>query len=77
MYDGPTAAAESVRMCVAAAKKRNSVIVSARLLPHVIETIRTYAKYAGIGIVVSDHVAEDVAEGVLDLAGVIVPSVNR
>ena len=77
MYDGPTAAAEAVRMCVASTRKRNSVIVSAGLLPNVIETILTYAKYAGINVVVSENVVEDVAEGVLDLAGVIVPSVNR
>jgi glycine dehydrogenase subunit 1 len=77
MYDGPTAAAEAMRMCVASTKKRNSVIVSARLLPNVIDTIRTYAKYAGINVVVTDKVAEEVAEGVLDLAGVIVPSINR
>ena len=77
MYDGPTAAAEAVRMCVACTKKRNSVIVAASLLPQVIEVIRTYAKYSGVNIVVSDSIAEDVAEGVLDLAGVIVPSVNR
>ena len=77
MYDGPTAAAEAMRMCVASAQKRNSVIVSARLLPHVIDTVKTYAKYAGINVVVTDKVAEAVAEGVLDLAGVIVPSINR
>ena len=77
MYDGPTAAAEAVRMCVACTKKRNSVIVAASLLPQVIEVIRTYAKYSGVNIVVSDSIAEDVAEGVLDLAGGIVPSVSR
>lgn len=76
MYDGPTAAAEAMRMCVACTKKRNSVVLSAGLLPNVIETVRTYAKYAGINIVVSDNVAEDVAK-TADLAGVIVPSVNR
>ena len=77
MYDGPTAAAEAMRMCVASTKRRNSVLVSARLLPNVIDTIKTYAKYAGINVVVSDQIFEDVAEGVLDLAGVIVPSINR
>ena len=76
MYDGPTAAAEAVRMCVACTKKRNSVIVSASLLPNVLATIRTYAKYAGINVVVSEDVVKD-AEGVHDLAGVIVPSINR
>ena len=77
MYDGPTAAAEAVRMCVASTRKRRSVIVSAALLPQVIEVIRTYARFAGINVVVSDQVMEDVCEGVLDLAGVIVPSINR
>ena len=77
VYDGPTAAAEAMRMCIACTKKRNSVIVAASLLPNVIDTIRTYARYSGINVIVSEHVAEDVAEGVLDLAGVIGPSVNR
>ena len=77
MYDGPTAAAEAMRMCVACTKKRKSVVVSASLLPNVIATVRTYAKYSGINVVVSENVTEDIAEGVLDLAGVIVPSVNR
>ena len=45
MYDGPTAAAEAVRMCVAASKKKNTVIVSATLLPSVLDVIKTYASY--------------------------------
>lgn len=77
MYDGPTAAAEAIRMCVASTKKRNSVVVSSRLLPNVIATIQTYARYAGTNIVVTDDVVETVAEGTLDLAGVIVPSINK
>lgn len=76
MYDGPTAAAEAVRMCVASTKKRNSVVISAALLPNVIDTIRTYAKYAGINIVVAEDVAAAARE-VADLAGILVPSVNR
>ncbi len=77
MYDGPTAAAEAVRMCVASTRKRNSVLVSSALLPQVIEVIETYARYSGINVVVSDSLLEDVCEGVLDLAGVVVPSINR
>jgi len=77
MYDGPTAAAEAMRMCVASTRKRNAVLVSAFLLPNVLDTLRTYAKYAGINLVVSEQPVEDIAEGVLDLAGVIVPSINR
>ncbi len=77
MYDGPTAAAEAMRMCVAATRKRNTVVVSATLLPNVLDTIRTYARYSGINLVISKDVAEDIAGAGTDLAGVIVPSVNR
>ena len=76
MYDGPTAAAEAVRMCVASTRKRNTVIVSAGLLPNVIETVLTYAKFPGINVVVSSDVKADIAS-VEDLAGVVVPSINR
>ena len=84
MYDGPTAAAESMRMMVAQAKKKNTVLVSNTLLPQVRGVIATYAKYAGITI--KEIKAENgqtskaalqalIAEG--DVAGAIVPSVNR
>ena len=84
MYDGPTAAAEAMRMMVATAKKRNTVLVSNTLLPQVRGVIATYAKYAGITI---KEIAQDggqtskaslealIAQG--DVAGAIVPSVNR
>lgn len=73
MYDGPTAAAEAVRMCVASARKRNKVVVSRGLLPNVLATIRTYAKYAGIEIVeAGDSIDID-----NETAGVIVPSIDR
>lgn len=77
MYDGPTAAAEAVRMCVASTKKRNTVVVSSGLLPHVLEVIRTYTKWSGVNLVETWDVVEAVAEGTLDLAGVIVPGVDR
>lgn len=77
MYDGPTAAAEAIRMCIASTKKRNSVVVSSRLLPNVLNTIKTYARYAGTNLVITDDVVETVAEGTLDLAGVLVPSINK
>ena len=84
MYDGPTAAAEAMRMMVACAKKKNTVLVSAALLPAVLDVVRTYAKYYGTTVKVIPP--EDgrtslaalralVEEG--DVAGVIVPSVNR
>lgn len=77
MYDGPTAAAEAMRMCVASTRKRNSVVVAGSLLPNVLDTLKTYAKYAGINVVVSENVSEMVSGGDLDLAGVIVPGINR
>ena len=77
MYDGPTAAAEAMRMCVASTRKRNTVVASSGLLPNVLEVLRTYARYSGINLVETWDVAEAVAEGTLDLAGVIVPSINR
>jgi len=77
MYDGPTAAAEAMRMCVASTRKCNTVIADAGLLPNVLAVLRTYAKYAGINLVETFEVAEAVCEGTLDLAGVIVPSIDR
>ena len=77
MYDGPTAAAEAVRMSVASSRKRHTVIVSSVLLPNVIATVRTYAKYSGINLVIAGDVESAIADNAPDLAGVIVPSVNR
>ena len=77
MYDGPTAAAEAMRMCVASVKKRNSVVVSSGLLPNVRATILTYAKYEGVNVVVTSDVRAKVQELSSDLAGVIVPSIDR
>ena len=84
MYDGPTAAAESMRMMVAQAKKKNTVLVSNTLLPQVRGVIATYAKYAGItikeiaqekGQTSKSSLEQIIAQG--DVAGAIVPSVNR
>ena len=62
MYDGTTATAEAMMMCVAVAKKRNKVLVSATMNPHVKNVVETYAKYQGV-------VVETIAEkdGVTDL----------
>ena len=84
MYDGPTAAAEAMRMCVAAAKKKNTVLISDALLPQVREVIATYAKYYGTplkhiacmdGCTSLESLRALIEEG--DVAGAIVPSVNR
>ena len=63
MYDGTTATAEAMMMCVAIAKKRNKVLVSATIDPKVKRVVETYAKYQGVVI---DTIAEK--DGVTDLA---------
>lgn len=63
MYDGCTATAEAVMMSVAAAKKRNKVLLSATMSPKVKRVVETYAKYNGIEI---ETVAEK--DGVTDIA---------
>ena len=84
MYDGPTAAAEAMRMMVACAKKKNTVLVSAALLPQVKDVVRTYAKYYGTtlkeipvegGQTSFLELKALVEQG--DVAGAIIPSVNR
>ena len=84
MYDGPTAAAESMMMAVASAKKKNRVLVSETLLPNVLKVIRTYAHFHGVelGTIAAENgqtslasLRKELESG--DVAGIIVPSVNR
>ncbi|MCQ2141315.1 MAG: aminomethyl-transferring glycine dehydrogenase subunit GcvPA [Bacteroidales bacterium] len=84
MYDGPTAAAEAMRMAVACAKKKNTVLISSGLLPHVREVIRTYAKYYGTTIeeieMVEGRTSLESLKKLMesgDVAGAIVPGINR
>ena len=74
MYDGPTAAAEALRMMVASARKRNKVVVSASLLPHVLDVVKTYMKYPGIELVVAKDVLSELGE---DVAGVLAPQICK
>ena len=62
MYDGTTATAEAMMMTIAAAKKRNKVLLSATLNPKVKRVVETYAKYQGV---VTETIPE--ADGVTDL----------
>ena len=84
MYDGPTAAAEAMRMAVACARKKNTVLISRTLLPNVISVIETYAKYYGTKISYIETrdgrtTLEALNEALNDedIAGVIVPGINR
>lgn len=89
LYDGATATAEAMIMCVAAARRRNRVLVSATLAPSVRAVVDTYARYHGITI---DTIPEEPGKGVTDkaaltamltvdnakdIAGVIAASPNR
>ena len=84
MYDGPTAAAEAMRMCVANAKKKNTVLVSATLLPQVLRVMETYALNAGIKLEkIAAEGGQTSAESLRkllesgDVTGAVVPSLNR
>lgn len=84
MYDGPTAAAEAMRMAVSCAKKKNTVLLSDALFPHVRNVVGTYARYYGVKIETIDQKDGQTSLESLkalmeggDVAGVIVPSVNR
>ena len=84
VYDGPTAAAEAMRMCIASTRKKSTVLLSRTLLPHVIAVVETYARYAGIrlgyieaegGRTALSSLLALLASG--EVAGAIVPSLNR
>ena len=84
MYDGPTSAAEAMRMLLGCARKKNTVLLSATLLPHVVEVVKTYAKFYGTNIQMIDakdgQTSRESLETLMqsgDVAGAIVPLVNR
>lgn len=84
MYDGSTATAEAMMMCVASARKRNRVLMSATLNPAVQAVVATYARYHNVQLDiipataggVTDRVAmqQMLAQG--DVAGVLLASPN-
>ena len=84
MYDGATAAAEAVMMALACTKKKSRVLLSGTLLPQVIRVVETYARWHGISLDIIESEdgctsAEDMKRklGQGDVAGVLVPTVNR
>jgi len=74
MYDGPSAAAEALRMAVACTRKRNKVIVSTKLQQNVLDVVSSYLKYPDIEVVFAWDVLSALGP---DVAGVIVPSIGR
>lgn len=85
MYDGSTATAEAMLMCVAAAKKRNRVLISGTFQPNVLRVVQTYAKFHGVDLVVVPATSEGVTDRAAlqtlveadNVAGVIVAQPNR
>ncbi|MCM1021356.1 MAG: aminomethyl-transferring glycine dehydrogenase subunit GcvPA [Muribaculum sp.] len=86
MYDGATATAEAMMMTVAAARKRNRVLVSSTVLPQVLAVMHTYAHYHGIQIeeipataagVTSIDDLKRMLQEYGDVAGVVLPQPNR
>lgn len=83
LYDGATATAEAMLMCVAAARRRRRVLVSATLNPAVAQVCATYARWHGItletipeenGVTCLGQLREMLGAG--DVAGVILPQPN-
>ena len=85
MYDGTTATAEAMLMCVAAAKKRNRVLISGTFQPNVLRVVQTYAKFHGVDLVVVPATSEGVTDRAAlqtlveadNVAGVLVAQPNR
>jgi glycine dehydrogenase subunit 1 len=83
MYDGATAAAEAMMMAMASTKKKTRVLLSEGLLPHVVNVVKTYAKFNGVdlgfipcadGTTSYGALLAELAAG--DVAGVLVPGIN-
>ena len=84
LYDGPTAAAEAMKMALACTRKKSRVLLSRGLFPHVVAVVETYARFHGVeigyipvadGQTSPEALREALAGG--DVAGVIVPEINR
>lgn len=83
MYDGATATAEAMLMCVAASRKKNRVLLSSTVNPAVARVVATYARYHGVKLdmipsrdgVTSREDFERMTEAG-DVAGVIVSAPN-
>ena len=83
MYDGSTATAEAMMMCVAAGKKANKVLVSETVDPKTLEVVNTYAHFHGVeiemvkaadGVTDRDDYFAKIAQG--GVAGMIVQQPN-
>lgn len=85
MYDGTTAAAEAMMMAVANARKKNRVLAAGNMNPHLLNVLKTYARYHEIELDLipynpetgaTDFIAMKTMLEVGDVAGVMVSSPN-
>lgn len=83
MYDGSTATAEAMMMCVHSAKKKNTILLSDTFAPQVKDVVETYAKFHGINLEIvpaknglTDKAAIEARLSQGDVAGVLVPQPN-
>lgn len=83
MYDGSTATAEAMLMCVAAGKKARKVLLSETIDPKILEVVNTYAHFHDVeiemvkatdGVTDRDDYAMRIAQG--GVAGMIVQQPN-
>lgn len=84
MYDGATAAAETMFMMVASARKKNRVLVSETISHRVRRVMETYAKFHEVeltvipekdGVTDLNILKDELGKG--DVAGVLLPQPNR
>ena len=84
LYDGPTATAEAMKMCLACTRKKSRVLLSDGLLPNVRAVVETYARFHAVplgtlpvvdGVSSSQALEAELSTG--DVAGVILPHINR
>ena len=84
MYDGATAAAETMFMLVASSKKKNRVLLSDTVNDNVKKVVETYLKFHGVelsiipqkdGVTDLDILLAELEKG--DIAGVMLPTPNK
>lgn len=83
MYDGSTATAEAMMMCIHAAKKRNKALISSTFNPEVKRVVETYAKFHGVELIeipekdgVMDKAIANELIAANDVAGLLVAQPN-
>ncbi len=84
MYDGPTSAAEAMLMAMSCTRKKKRILLSGTLLPQVLQVVEMYMGFHGVGLdVIPGKDGESDLASICrelrseDVAGVLVPGINR